>query len=229
MIENSRNKIPRFRVFAALSLAGLIFCILFVIYLKKNYIFKEEYELARKLSIIFFIAFVIAPFAFYSLFLLDDKVLSPFLHRIFDRRRQRRIEKYGCKIVSREERNSSRINKVLAPYFIVPTLSIPLCIFISAFLALGIRRLQKPEGDLNEDTVTIILMISITIVSMTITGFLICYTHVRVFMKKKGVRKALKYAVGLKKQPGLIAKYWLHICGINDIDIQSYLSKMPRK
>ena len=229
MIKSNKKRTLRFRVIAAVSLFGLLFSTFFIVVLKKYGIYEHEYEFGRKITVIIFIASVVVPLAYYALLIFVEKILAPLLHEFFSRRHQRRIEKYGYKIVSRENRNSSRITKVLAPYALIPALSIFLCIFISAFLALGIRRLQIPEGDLSNDTVTMVLMFSIMIVSMTITILLTSYIHIRVFMKKKGVKKALKYAVVLKKYPRLLTRSWLKICGINDDDIRSYLSGMPRK
>ena len=94
IIETS-NKVPRFRVIAVVSLIGLLFTILFVIVLIKYRVFEQEYDFARKISCIFFIASVVAPLGYYALLLFEHKVFRPWSHRICHRWHKRRIKKYG--------------------------------------------------------------------------------------------------------------------------------------
>ncbi|MHC4291807.1 MAG: hypothetical protein ACYSTR_06295, partial [Planctomycetota bacterium] len=158
-------------------------------------------------------------------FVLVEKVIAPLAGNFFSRMQQRRIEKYGYKVVSREDRNKQRINKVLGQYVGCWFLLFFVCSLSLVFIVLGIRRIQIPKGSLENDTITIFFMI----LSFVFGGFLSLIIAVRIFKKKNGTKKTLKYALELKKQPRPLTRYWLKICGINDNDIQSYLSEMPKK
>ncbi len=224
IIESNNKRMPRFRFFAALSLIGLVFSALFVIVLKKYHIYEYEYEFGRNLTVVIFVGSVIVPLAYYALKLFEEKVFRPLLHKICHRRRQRRIDKYGHKKVSLEERYKQRITKVLSTPLLCQVLIWYLCVFSLVFLVLGVRRLQLPEGIPDNDTITIFLMI----LSIVAGGFVSLIIGIRIFKKKNGVKKTLKYAVGLKKQPGILGRFWLKVSGINSNDIQSYLSETKK-
>ena len=138
---------------------------------------------------------------------------------------QRRIKKYGHKKVSREDKYKQRIMKVLGPYLACHMMLTFLYWFALVFLVLGIRRLQLPKVNLDNDAVSIILCV----ISFPMAAFLSLIIAVRIFKKKKGVKKALKYVVELKKQPRFFTRFWLKICGICSNDIQSYLSGINKQ
>ena len=181
IIETS-NKEPRFRVIAVVSLIGLLFTILFVIVLIKYGIYEYEYKFGRDITILIFITFVIVPLGYYALLVFEQKVFRPVTHRIFHRWHQRRIEKYGYKKVSREDRYNRRINKVLGQNLVCLIALIYLSWGILISLILGVRRIQIPEGDLGDDDFTMILCS----VSLFVGIFLSFIISVRLFKKKKG-------------------------------------------
>lgn len=214
----TKNKrMPRFRVMAAMSFIGLPLTALFVIFLKKNQVYENEYEFGRKITVFFFVTAVIVPLALYA------------LRKRADRIKQRRLKKFGPRKESRERRYQRRINKVLTPYHLPLSLLVLFYMYVSMCLALGIRRLQVPEGNLEEDTPTIILMISLMVLLTTLGTVMSLIISSRIFKKKNGVKKALKYFFVLKKPPKLLDRLWLKASGFSNDEINNYLQNLNKK
>ena len=133
------------------------------------------------------------------------------------------FEKYGIQALRRKE----RLNKVFAPSALLwGGLPIFICLFLSVFLSIFIRRLSVPEVDINEDPITIVLFISFFVITCSLSGFLSMGYYLRLFTRRKGKTKAMKYVCELKKPPGLLGKIWLRLGGINQSDVKDYLDTL---
>ncbi len=225
MHQKNRRKGPRFRVLAAMSILGLIFTALLIAYFKKHRIYELEYEFGRKMTALFFIAAVIMPMAYYALEILNDKVLGPLLYKMLCPLEQRRIKKHQQKMLSREYRYKQRIQKVMGPSYNCLGLMLFFGMQIAVILAFVVAILFLPKFDL-KDAPTILQFILIFVLPITLCFYLCSVIYVRFFVKKKGVGKALKYTVELKKPPGLLGRLWLKACGISRQQAQDYLDNL---
>jgi hypothetical protein len=206
------------RVFLTLSLAGLLFNIGFFVYLKRNHIFEYEYELARYLTLIFFVAFVILPLAACVFILVCEKIIRPLLYRFLYRRHQRQIEKHGLKKVLREQ----RINKAISSFMISFMFSLVCSINLFVLSILGIGNLFTTTFD----KIPAMLFLVILAVPILLISFICSVVCVRFFVNKKGKTKALKFGVQLKKKPGFTRRLWLRACGFSQRDIDMYLETL---
>ncbi|MEN8127662.1 MAG: hypothetical protein ABFR90_07635 [Planctomycetota bacterium] len=202
------------RVFLTLSLAGLLFNVGFFVYLKKNHIFEYEYEFAKHLTLIFFVAFVILPLAVCVFILFYEKAI----YRLLCHRHKRRIEKYGLEKILREQ----RINKAISSFMISFIFSLVCSINLFVLLILGIGNLSAPKFD----EIPAMLFLVIITVPILLISFICSVVCIRFFVSKKGKTKALKYAIQLKKKPRFFGTIWLKACGFNQQDIQIYLKKL---
>jgi len=117
-----------------------------------------------------------------------------------------------------------RITKLFVPLFLCWALLPPICFLVSFALVIYIGRLYVPEYNSDEDLfITIPLFLFFFIITTLPAGFLTTAIYSRLFIKKKGKAKAMKYLCELKKPPGILKIVWLRACGINQKDIQEYL------
>ena len=130
--------------------------------------------------------------------------------------------KMGYKAAIRDKRLRRVVGGHLGRWIL---LSMFFCVFCSAFVAIYIRRLSVPEGDLNDDFLLIAILILVLVVTMVPVMFLTTVVYTRLFIAKKGKSKAMKYLLGTRKLPSTIGGIWYRACGITRSDIQEYLGE----
>ena len=128
------------------------------------------------------------------------------------------------KILNKATIRKRRLAKVFRLYALWWGLLLIICCPVSLALAVYIVRLYVPEYNPDEDLlITMPLVLVVLIISMLLIGFLYTVIYARLFIRKKGTLKAMKYLCEWKKPPGILKTVWLRACGINHQDIQEYL------
>ena len=217
MNKKENKKTSYFRISVALSCVGMPLTALLIIFLRKYRVYELESEFGRSITVSLFIAIVILPLLYCVFELFYNKAISPLLYKFLYRRHQRRIEKHGLKKVLREQ----RINKAISSFMIGFIFLLGCSINLFLWSILGVGNLLAPKFD----EVPVVLFMVIIAILILLISFLCSAICVRFFIKKKGKTRALKYAVQLKKKPGLLGNLWLKTCGFNRQDIQIYLEK----
>jgi len=117
-----------------------------------------------------------------------------------------------------------RIAKLFAPFAMCWALLLMICFAVTSALTIYIGRLYVPGYNSDEDLlITIPLLVFFFIITISPVLFLSTVIYARLFIKKKGKIKSMKYLCEWKKPPGILKTVWLRACGINQQDIQEYL------
>ncbi|MHC4757771.1 MAG: hypothetical protein ACYTE8_03875 [Planctomycetota bacterium] len=153
---------------------------------------------------------------------ITKHVVFSIVHPLYIRIENRKIKKIGLKAYRRQK----RINKVTAPHMIPFLLPLPICLFLLAVVFESVDHFNIIDLDqYNSFKEIAFFIIFLTCFFIWLPGIISGLVYNRLFIKKKGKNKAMKYICPVKERYRFLNRLWLRMCGINDSDIQKYLSK----